>query len=115
MAKHNDIGKLGEKLAVIYLENNGFDIVCKNFKYHKNEIDIIAMDEDHVLHFVEVKTLQGLEYPEAGVTPKKFRIICRVADEYLCQHPEYKRIQFDILAINLHDDEEIYFFIEDIY
>lgn len=115
MAEHNEIGKLGEELAAVYLKNNGFDILKRNFKYKKNEVDIIARDDEGLLHFVEVKTLTGQEYPEAAVTRKKFREICKVADEYLSRHPEYKNIQFDILAINLHDGEEIYYFIPDIY
>ena len=115
MAEHNEVGKLGEELAAVYLEKEGFRILRKNYRYKKNEIDIIATDENDVLHFVEVKTLRGLEHPEACVKTKKFRQLCKVADAYLFRHPEYKKIQFDILAINLHDDEEIYFFIEDIY
>jgi putative endonuclease len=115
MAEHNEIGKLGEELAAVYLENNGYDIIKRNFKFRNNEIDIIVMDENDVLHFVEVKTLQGSEYPEASVKTKKFREICKAADAYLFKHPEYKKIQFDILAINLHDGDATYFFIEDVY
>ena len=115
MAEHNDIGKLGETLAVLYLEKEGYRIIRKNFRYRRNEIDIIAMDENDVLHFVEVKTLQGPEYPEASVKHKKFREMSKVADYYLFRHPEHRKIQFDIMAINLDNDRETYLFIEDIY
>jgi len=42
MARHSKIGKIGENLAVRYLENNGFLIVERNFFCRNGEIDIIA-------------------------------------------------------------------------
>ena len=115
MAKHNELGRLGETLAALYLVKRRFTILERNFHFHKNEIDIIATDEKKVLHFVEVKTLTGHEYPELAVTRKKFRQICKVADEYLFQNPVYTVIRFDILAININDNVPVYFFIEDVY
>ena len=38
------------------------------------------------------------------------------AEEYLYLHPEWKRIQFDILSITMLKNEPVeYFFIEDVY
>jgi len=42
MAKHNEIGKIGENVAVKYLKNNGFLIIERNFLCKMGEIDIIA-------------------------------------------------------------------------
>lgn len=42
MAKHNEIGKIGEKIAQIYLIQKGFSIICLNFNCRQGEIDIIA-------------------------------------------------------------------------
>ena len=42
MAKHNDLGNIGERLAVEYLSKNGYTILVQNFYFDKAEIDIIA-------------------------------------------------------------------------
>jgi len=42
MAKHNEIGKIGENIAVKYLKNNGFLIIGRNFLCKMGEIDIVA-------------------------------------------------------------------------
>lgn len=55
MAQHNDLGVKGEELAVEYLINHGYNIVKRNYRYLKAEIDIIAQ-KGTVLVGVEVKT-----------------------------------------------------------
>ncbi len=116
MARHISIGKLGEKLAKEYLERNGFTILHQNWKYQHWEVDIICSKDD-VLHFVEVKTRRSLKfgYPENDVTRKKLNYIIKAADEFQFQNPGWKRIQFDVLSIILKDNDEEYFFIEDVY
>ncbi|MDC1327580.1 YraN family protein, partial [Ulvibacter sp.] len=42
MAYHNELGKIGEQLAVDYLSRNGFTILERNYVYDKAELDIIA-------------------------------------------------------------------------
>ena len=55
MAFHNELGKKGEDLAVSYLLKQGYQILTRNFRYQKAEVDIIARKED-VLAIIEVKT-----------------------------------------------------------
>ena len=38
------LGKLGEYFATQYLENNGYEIVERNFSCQQGEIDIIAKE-----------------------------------------------------------------------
>ncbi|MFY7938847.1 MAG: YraN family protein, partial [Flavobacterium sp.] len=42
MAEHNDLGKLGEELAVDFLEKNSYEILETNWTFQKAEVDIIA-------------------------------------------------------------------------
>lgn len=42
MAEHNLLGKKGEELALQYLKENGYLIKEKNWRFGKDEIDIIA-------------------------------------------------------------------------
>jgi len=46
MAKHNELGELGEELAMEELEKNGYEIVERNWRYKKAEIDIIERKND---------------------------------------------------------------------
>lgn len=117
MASHNEVGKEGEELALGYLRKNGFEILHCNWRYHRYEIDIIAR-KDGLLHIVEVKSRNYFpgSYPEENVSKKKFNFLKNAADEFLYQHPEYRHVQFDILAITLHKYKEPDFFlIEDVF
>jgi len=117
MASHNETGKEGEELAVGWLRQNGFEILHCNWRYSRYEIDIIAIKKD-LLHIVEVKSRNYFPgaNPEESVSKKKFSFLKNAADEFLYQHPEYKHVQFDILAITLHKYKEPDFFlIEDVF
>ena len=117
MASHNELGKEGEELALGWLRKNDFEILHCNWRYSRFEIDIIAK-KNNLLHIIEVKSRNFFPgaLPEEGVTKKKFKFLVNAADEYLYQHPEYKHVQFDILAITLHRDMEPEFFlIEDVF
>ncbi|HVE61767.1 MAG TPA: YraN family protein [Chitinophagaceae bacterium] len=117
MALHNTFGKEGEELAADYLIKNGYTILHKNWRHSHYEIDVIA-EKNNVLHFIEVKTRSSDKFglPEESVTKKKFKSLLNGADEFLFQHPEYRHVQYDILAINKYKKQPVAFFmIEDVY
>ena len=72
MAQHNETGKFGEEYAIAYLEEQGYEIVEKNWRWQKAEIDIIAL-KNNTLAVVEVKTRSRLDFglPQDFVTKKK--------------------------------------------
>lgn len=111
------IGKNGEDLAVQYLEQNGFSIIVRNWRFRHVEIDIIASKEN-VLHFVEVKTRTGTAFgrPEEAVTKKKMEQLKIGAEEYQYRNPQWKYVQFDVLGIRLFSDGNVeYWFNQDVY
>ena len=117
MAHHNSTGKPGEQMASEYLSKNGFVILHKNWRHSHWEVDIIASMQG-ILHFIEVKTRRTKKfgYPEDDVTKKKVTNLINASEEFLLIYPEWKRIQFDILAINLSGNEPTeFFFIEDVH
>ena len=117
MAEHNLLGKRGEDLAAAFLINNGYDVLHRNWRYSYFEIDIIAT-KGTKLHFIEVKMRSSLLYglPEDAVTKKKFKKLLAAADEFLHLNPQYKYVQYDVLAITKKREEPIeYFLIEDVY
>ncbi len=115
---HNRMtGNKGEEIAAGYLVKNGYTLLARNWRYRHWEVDIIA-SKDRFLHFIEVKTRYSLRYgrPEESITRDKMNNLKNAAEEYQYQHPEWKYIQFDVMAITLVNDEakEI-FVIEDVY
>lgn len=111
------LGKWGEEDAAAYLVQKGFAILHRNWRHSHYEIDIIA-EKEGVLHFVEVKlrTSTNFGLPEEAVDKRKFNRLLNAADEFLHQHPQYRHVQYDIVAISLPKNKAPeYFFIEDVY
>ncbi|MFT4092662.1 MAG: YraN family protein [Niabella sp.] len=117
MATHNELGKNGEALAEKHLEERGYTIICRNWRYTHYEIDIIAI-KGKKLHFIEVKTRRSsyYGYPEESVTKRKFRYLKNAADQYLYLNPQYRWIQYDVLSIILQKNgTPEYFLLEDVF
>ena len=106
MAEHNDLGKLGEELAVDFLENNGYEILETNWTFEKAEIDIIAKKEN-ILAVVEVKTRSSLEFglPQEFVKLKKIQLLVKAINEYVIQNDLETEVRFDIVAIHKENSE----------
>lgn len=100
MAEHNDLGKIGEELAVSYLRKNGYQILETNFIVHKAEIDIIARKNDWLI-VVEVKTRSSIDFgsPEDFVNKKKIKLLVKAIDEYVQLTGLDLEIRFDIIAV----------------
>jgi putative endonuclease len=110
-------GKKGEEMGNDYLLTNGYNILETNWRHSHWEVDVIAF-KNNTLHFIEIKTRRGKKFglPEEKVGTKKIRYLINAAEQYLYLNPQWKRIQFDILSINLTENETAeYFFIEDVY
>lgn len=116
MAKHIHTGKLGEQLGEIYFTENGYEILEKNWRHSHWEVDMIAA-RNGVLHFVEIKTRRTASYglPEEKVGRKKMQNLINAAEQYLYLHPQWKRIQFNILSITINNGKPEFFLIEDVY
>lgn len=117
MALHNELGKEGELMAIQWLEEKGYEILHRNWRYSYYEIDIVAKKGEK-LHIVEVKARQGNQFgnPEDSVTKKKFKRLQKATDEFLFLNPGHKWIQYDVLAITLNKGGETeYFLLEDVF
>jgi putative endonuclease len=76
-------GDASEELATLYLKQEGYSIVERNYFARKlGEIDIIAQKEG-VLHFIEVKAGRADFDPVYNVTPAKLRKVINSAQYYL--------------------------------
>lgn len=95
-----ELGDFGELKAQQFLRKNGFQIVDTNYRYHRNEIDIIYTLPGKVV-FVEVKTRKTTEAgpPWKSVTRHKQSQIIKCAHEYIVSHDLDTEAQFDIISI----------------
>ena len=100
MAQHNELGEIGEQIAVDFLIKNGYKILERNYRYIKAEVDIIAQKAD-VLAIVEVKTRSTDHFgnPQDFVNPKKIKLLLSAIDHYVIQRDLDLEVRFDIIAI----------------
>lgn len=105
MAQHNELGKLGEEMAVALLQKNGYDILETNWIFQKAEIDIIAQ-KGNVLSIVEVKTRSSTDFglPQDFVKPKKIQLLVKAVNEYVIANDLEVEVRFDIIAISKVDN-----------
>lgn len=100
MAQHNELGKRGEDLAESYLIENNYHIIQRNAIYERNEIDIIASNQEFIV-FVEVKTRSTAYWgnPEEAVSATKIKRMVAAADCYLNENDVNKPVRFDVIAV----------------
>lgn len=101
MADHNELGKLGEEMAVEFLEKAGYEILERNWVFQKAEIDIIAKKAG-IVAIVEVKTRSSIEFglPQEFVKPKKIQLLVKAVNEYITISDLDVEVRFDIIAIH---------------
>ena len=106
--KKQDTGKLGEDVAVKYLEKHGYEIIERNYRKPWGEIDIVAREttgQIQELVFIEVKA-QNINFewrPEENVTFHKKHQLSKIVSTYLKEHrvSESQDWRIDVLALKL--------------
>src|ERR1700749_3747234 len=100
MAQHLDLGRKGETLAKMHLENLGYEILDENWTHGKAEVDLIAY-KDRVIIFAEVKTRTGNGFgePEDFVDLRKQRLLADAAGEYIYLMNHQGEVRFDIISV----------------
>lgn len=102
MAEHNDLGKWGEDEAALFLEDEGYVILERNWRLEHRDLDIIALTPDgETLVIVEVKTrtTAELQEPAQAVDKRKMRNLAVAANAYLKTCGMDKEVRFDIISI----------------
>lgn len=119
MAKHNEIGEMGETIISKWLENKGFFILERNYRKKWGELDIVAK-KDEIIHFVEVKTVKRRSYngvfeqeihnyrPEDNMHPWKTKRLSRVIQTYLLEGDKNNNLwQFDLVCVFLDPEKKV--------
>ena len=106
----------GERAAADFLVAKGFEIVQRNFRYKRSEIDLIVK-KDNWLIFVEVKWRSSTRFgnPEEFVDLKKEKKILEGAAHYLHETNWNGNVRYDIVAISSIGRETEILHIEDAF
>ena len=104
-------GNDGENRAAAYLVSKGFEIIERNWRTNRGEIDIIAYKND-TLAFVEVKTLPNgtLDMIQRELNSQKRQRIIKTSKRFLLKHREYNNsyVRFDVIVIDMPGLEPVY-------
>ncbi len=103
-----DLGKRGEELATVFLEQKGFQIITRNYRQKTGEVDIIAKD-NNTLIFIEVKTRSSLLFgqPFEAVTEKKQSQLNRIALDYMTRNKiKNQAARFDVISILIEKNKK---------
>lgn len=106
MASHNDLGAVGEALALDYLLANQYEILEKNYRYQKAEVDLIVFKKG-ILAAIEVKTRTSDFFgdPQDFVSTKKIRLLVSAMDNYVIEKDLDVEVRFDIIAVIKNESE----------
>lgn len=97
---HIELGQKGEEAAVIYLTSKGHQIIDRNYRWKKYEVDIISLF-DGKLVVTEVKTRQTgiIGEPYKAVTLSKQRQIIKATNQYIQEKDRSEEVRFDVISI----------------
>lgn len=96
------LGRYGEQRAVGHLQQEGMEILDRNWRCKEGELDIVALDRRNVLVFCEVKTRSGTRYgdPAEAINREKVLRMRRVALRWLAAHDRIGRaLRFDVVTV----------------
>jgi putative endonuclease len=109
---HLTVGAAGEEAGVKYLRERGYRILHRNWRYEKQEIDIVAESKDFTI-IVEVKSRRQSDYmtarfgpPSQAITPAKRRYIRGAGELYRKIAGAKKPLRFDVIEVLFSPDEE---------
>ncbi len=101
------LGPWGEKQAETYLKKRGFRLLEHNFQCRSGEIDLIMLDQEQTLVFVEVKTRAHERFGavESAITQAKKTRMTRAARYFLATHRiEERTLRFDVVCVLKNQD-----------
>ena len=104
LADRKKFGRWGEKRCESFLKKKGFRKLARNFSCKSGEIDLIMVDTEGAVVFVEVKTRadEAFEPTESVITPAKKTRLNRAARFFLATNNIKDRpFRFDVVTVVL--------------
>jgi putative endonuclease len=101
-AERKKFGRWGEKRCEKYLRKKGLKKLARNFSCKCGEIDLVMVDTDGTIVFIEVKTRADEQFApvEEVITPAKKQKLSRTARYFLAvKRIEDRPCRFDVVTI----------------
>ncbi len=100
MKSPHDLGKKGEAIAAKYLIQQGYQILARNYRYLKAEVDLIVQIDQTIVG-VEVKTRSSRDFgnPQDFITKKQITNLVAALDHYVQDMANPVEVRLDIIAI----------------
>ena len=98
------LGRWGEKRTESYLRNKGFKTLTRNYSCATGEIDLIMVDTDRSIVFVEVRTRAAEDFAsaESSINLTKKTKLIRTARYFMATYDIHDRpCRFDVVIIIL--------------
>ena len=103
-------GDAGESRALAHLQQHGLRLVRRNYRVARGpnarggEIDLVMLEPDGTLVFIEVRSRLRIEFggAAASVSAAKRRSIAFAAQTFLHGLPTLPPCRFDVVAIDGH-------------
>ena len=105
MTERMSLGMRGEDLACETLEENGYQVVARNVRCGRGEIDVVAWDQG-TLCFVEVRTRQNTAsgHPLETVNHTKQAKLVSSAQAYMDRwEGPWPELRFDVIGVVIDD------------
>lgn len=103
-------GIQGEATAKNHYERQGCEILESNYRYKRAEIDLIALHNENLLIFIEVKNRSRRDFGEAEtfVSEAQQERIKEAAEDYIFGINWKKDIRFDIVCVYPNENIEVF-------
>lgn len=114
--KKKRIGFLGENIAVAFLQQEDHEILCRNIRFEKTEIDIISKNKNEI-YFHEVKTRQNAQdcIPATLISDEKISRMHRAAELWQADQHSQAIVIFSLICIELNTQDQIIHYFPDIF
>ena len=103
------LGQWGERHCEKFLKRKGLKTLTRNFACKTGELDLVMVDTDTTIVFVEVRTRADVTFgpPEDSITNTKKRKLFRTARHFLANSKiENRPFRFDIVTIVLNKTDQ---------
>ena len=98
------LGRWSERQCERFLRNKGLRTLTRNYFCKLGELDLVMVDGDGTIVFVEVRSRANEDFgpPEATITPAKRERLKRATRHFLTVHKiEDRPLRFDIITLVL--------------
>lgn len=105
MARKDDLGRGGERLAEHFARTRGWVILDRNWRGTRGELDLVARDGEWLV-IAEVKTRrgEGFGHPLEAIDGRKRARLAALAREWAAAHVDLARgrpLRVDAIAVTL--------------